>query len=167
MLHLVPPQKEKKKQEEEKECPFLSVLVTVLLSALVERFSVSCMRDFLHGHRDSMTDPAQRANQRKDKLQKFTLYQFVCIYSFFYSYIFRLALTIVEMPPRTSMGGGLRMFWGTLKKYELTWCIYINDVTFTVRTSQKYDILYRTLDCPSTPTIALLLLLRLRHPLWI
>ena len=38
--------KEKKKKKKCAFCPFLSVLVSLLLSALVKRFSVSCMRDF-------------------------------------------------------------------------------------------------------------------------
>ena len=49
---LFPPKKikpKKKRKERRKNCtfcPFLSVLVSLLLSASVERFSVSCMHDF-------------------------------------------------------------------------------------------------------------------------
>ena len=42
-------QKKKKKTIKEENCKFLPVLVLVLVSALVDRFSVSCMQDFLRG----------------------------------------------------------------------------------------------------------------------
>ena len=50
------PLKKRRKKKEKKVFPFLYVLVSVLLSAYVERFSVPCMQDFYEKNTDTRTN---------------------------------------------------------------------------------------------------------------